>query len=51
MNKVLGTTLVLLFMLLIVGLSIFKLIHDKKNGKSCCGGCGGDCSKCKGCHH
>lgn len=51
MNPVLGTALVLLFMLIIVGLIIFKLIHDKKNGKSCCGGCSGNCSKCNSCHH
>ncbi len=32
----------------IVGLIIWKMIRDKKNGKS---SCGGDCAHCKGnCH-
>lgn len=50
MNEVLGTTLVSLFGVLIVGLIIFKMVRDKKKGKSICG-CSGDCSKCKSCHH
>ncbi len=32
-----------------VGLIIFKMIRDKKKGKSSCS-CGGDCERCKGCH-
>lgn len=31
----------------IVGLIIWKLVKDKKSGKS---SCGGDCAHCKGCH-
>ncbi len=35
-------------LLAIVGLIIWKMIRDKKNGKS---SCGGDCAHCKGgCH-
>ena len=33
----------------IVAAVIWKMIQDKKNGKSGCS-CGGDCSCCKGCH-
>ena len=33
--------------LLAVAAAIWKLVSDKKAGKSCCGG---DCSKCRGCH-
>lgn len=36
-------------LVIIVGLVIFKMIRDKKNGKSGCS-CGGDCERCKGCH-
>ena len=32
---------------LIVGAAVWKMVADKKAGKS---SCGGDCSKCKGCH-
>ena len=32
-----------------VGLILYKMIKDKKSGKSSCS-CGGDCSHCKGCH-
>ena len=32
---------------LIVGLVIYKLVSDKRKGKS---SCGGDCAHCKGCH-
>ena len=35
-------------LVIIVGLIIFKMIKDKKNGKSSCS-CGGDCERCKGC--
>ena len=34
-------------LLAIVGLIIWKMVRDKKNGKS---SCGGDCAHCKGCH-
>ncbi len=35
--------------LLVVGAIIWKMVKDRKNGVSSCS-CGGDCSKCKGCH-
>jgi len=28
---------------------VAKLIHDHRSGKGGCS-CGGDCSRCKGCH-
>ena len=35
---------------IIVGLVVYKMDKDKKNGKSV-GGCGGDCAHCKAhCH-
>ncbi len=34
---------------LIVVAVIVKMIRDKKSGKGGCS-CGGDCSRCKGCH-
>ena len=43
-----GTGLVLLGLAAIVALIIRNMIKDKKAGKSL--QCGGDCSKCKGCH-
>lgn len=33
----------------IAGAAIWKMAADKKAGKSMCS-CGGDCSRCKGCH-
>lgn len=39
----LGTIVVGLVLLIIVGLVVFKLVRDKKKGKSTCG-CG--CSNC-----
>ena len=32
-----------------VSLILYKMIKDKKSGKSSCS-CGGDCERCKGCH-
>lgn len=43
-----GTVIVLLVLGVIVALIIRSMIKDKKNGKST--SCGGDCSRCKGCH-
>lgn len=44
-----GTIFVLFVLLLIVGLAVYSLIRDKKNGKSI--QCGGDCKYCGGhCH-
>lgn len=35
-------------LVVIVGLIVWKMLRDKKNGKS---SCGGDCAHCKGgCH-
>ena len=36
-------------LVLIVGAVIWKMVKDKKSGKSSCS-CGGDCGKCSGCH-
>lgn len=43
-----GTAIVLCILIAIVAGIIFKLVKDKKNGKSSCG-C--DCSSCGGCCH
>ena len=42
-----GTIVVLGVVVLIVGLIVRSIYRDKKSGKS---QCGGDCSRCKGCH-
>jgi len=54
MNGILGTILVAIILIAVVGLIIFSMIRDRKAGKSViCGGscktCGGCCSSCKGC--
>ena len=41
-----GTVIVGGVRAIIVGLLIWKMIKDKKTGKS---SCGGDCAHCKGC--
>lgn len=43
-----GTFFVLVALGLIVALIIRSMVRDRKNGKSL--SCGGDCSRCKGCH-
>ena len=43
-----GTVIVGAVLVIIVALAIYSMVKDKKNGKSL--QCGGDCSKCKGCH-
>lgn len=43
-----GTLIAGGIVLLLVGLVVWKMVKDKKSGKSI--QCGGDCSKCKGCH-
>ena len=43
-----GTVIVGIILLLIIAAIIHSMVKDKKNGKSI--QCGGDCSKCKGCH-
>lgn len=42
-----GTVMVLAALCAVVALIIRGMIRDKKSGKS---SCGGDCSRCKGCH-
>lgn len=42
-----GTVIVSGVLAGIVCLIIRSIIRDRKQGKS---GCGGDCSRCKGCH-
>lgn len=52
MAGVLGSLAVGLVLAAIVGLILRKVIRDKKQGKSFCGGdcsaCGGGCSHCSG---
>ncbi|MDE6915259.1 MAG: FeoB-associated Cys-rich membrane protein [Lachnospiraceae bacterium] len=43
-----GTFITLLILCAVVGLAVRSMVRDKKNGKSL--QCGGDCSKCRGCH-
>ena len=44
-----ATAIISVGLVLIVGLIVRKMIRDKLRGKGTCA-CGGDCSKCKGCH-
>lgn len=43
-----GTIIVGIIVAAVVALAVLSMIRDKKNGKSI--QCGGDCSKCRGCH-
>lgn len=43
-----GTAVTLAILFTVVGLAVRSMVRNKKNGKSL--QCGGDCSKCKGCH-
>ena len=43
-----GTAIVLVIVAGAVALAIRSMIKDKKAGKSL--QCGGDCSRCRGCH-
>ena len=50
-----STLLVLALLAGVVALVIRTMRHDKKRGRSCCGGgsdhsCRGNCAKCRGCH-
>lgn len=47
----LSTALVLLVVIFIVVLAIRSIIHDKKSGKSSCGGDCGCCGSSSLCHH
>jgi len=42
----LPTVIVLAAVVLPAGLAVFYLIKNRKKGKSCCDGCGGDCMGC-----
>ena len=42
-----GTIIVAGILVVIVAAILFGMRKDRKNGN---GSCGGDCSKCKGCH-
>lgn len=42
-----GTIVVLAGLAVVVGFVIRGMVRDKKQGRS---GCGGDCSRCRGCH-
>ncbi len=44
----LGTILVSVIVLMIVGAIVYSMVRDKKKGKSI--QCGGDCRHCGGCH-
>jgi hypothetical protein len=49
LEEIMGTILVAVIVAAIVGLIIYSMIRDKKNGKSI--QCGGDCKHCGGhCH-
>lgn len=43
-----GTTITLVILLTVVGMAVRSMVRDRKKGRSL--QCGGDCSKCKGCH-
>lgn len=45
-----GTMIVLLILAVIVGIIVFFMIRDKKNGKSACGGNCGCCPMGDKCH-
>ena len=49
LEEIMGTILVAVILAVIVGLIIYSMVRDKKNGKSI--QCGGDCKHCGGhCH-
>lgn len=48
MGSIISTIIVSAILVVIVGLIIFSMVKSKKKGKSL--QCGGDCSKCRGCH-
>lgn len=43
-----GTAIVIIGLGVVVALIIRSMVKDRKNGRSV--SCGGDCSRCKGCH-
>lgn len=46
MGNIIGMIVVIGLLVLVVGVAIFSMIRDKKNGKSL--QCGQDCRKCGG---
>ena len=49
LEEIMGTIFVTVLVAVIVGLIIYSMVRDKKNGKSI--QCGGDCKHCGGhCH-
>lgn len=49
LEEIMGTIFVAVLVAIIVGLIIYSMVRDKKNGKSI--QCGGDCKHCGGhCH-
>lgn len=50
MDPVVGTILVAVILIAIVAAIIYKLVKDKKHGKSSCGGSCGCCPNSSRCH-
>ncbi len=50
LSQNLGTILITILLILIVTGIVIKLIRDKKQGKSTCGGNCAHCNMCAGCH-
>ena len=50
MDTVVGTILVAVILIAIVAAIIYKLVKDKKQGKSSCGGSRGCCPNSSRCH-
>ena len=48
MESNIGTVIVAVVLVIAVAAVIYSMIRSKKSGKSL--QCGGDCSKCRGCH-
>ncbi len=48
MGEYIGTIIVILVLVIVVGIAVWSVVRDKKKGKSI--NCGGDCKKCSGCH-
>ncbi|MGN0394079.1 MAG: FeoB-associated Cys-rich membrane protein [Coprococcus sp.] len=48
MEITLGTVIAVLAVLILCFFAVRSMVKDKKTGKSI--QCGGNCSKCKGCH-
>lgn len=46
-----GTILISLVLLAVVALIIRSMVHDKKQGKSSCGGNCASCAACGSCHN